>query len=37
MKGLMEKTTFAGEIDRLIDDPKSAAFIEHFTDAWLSL
>lgn len=35
--GLMEKTTFAGEIDRLIDDPKSAAFIEHFTDAWLNL
>jgi hypothetical protein len=34
---LGQTQTLAGEIDRLIDDPRSAAFVEHFTDAWLHL
>lgn len=29
--------TLAAEIDRLIDDQRSTAFVEHFTDAWLHL
>ena len=32
---LQEAKTLASEIDRLIDDQRSAAFVEHFTDAWL--
>lgn len=32
-----DSMTFASEIDRLIDSPKSSAFSEHFTDAWLHL
>ena len=34
---LLEESRFAAEIDRLMDDPKSSAFVEHFTDAWLHL
>ena len=34
---LQEAKTLASEIDRLIDDQRSAAFVEHFTDAWLHL
>lgn len=35
--GLRDESIRAGEIDRLIDDPKSSAFAEYFTDAWLHL
>jgi hypothetical protein len=34
---LSQTQTLAGEIDRLIEDPRAAAFVEHFTDAWLHL
>ena len=34
---LHDAETFAAEIDRLLDHPRSAAFAEHFTDAWLHL
>ncbi len=34
---LRDESILAAEIDRLIDDPKSSAFAEHFTDAWLRL
>lgn len=29
--------TLTAEIERMIDDPRSGAFVEHFTDAWLHL
>lgn len=31
------KEALAAEIDRMIDAARSAAFVEHFTDAWLHL
>ena len=34
---LSDPKTLATEIDRLLADPRSAAFVEHFTDAWLHL
>lgn len=34
---LSEPAVLGAEIDRLIDDPRSSAFAEHFTDAWLAL
>ena len=34
---LHDAKIFAAEIDRLLDDSRSAAFVEHFTDAWLHL
>ena len=34
---LNQTQTLAVEIDRLVDDSRSAAFVEHFTDAWLHL
>jgi len=34
---LRDSKILAAEIDRLIDHPRSAAFVEHFTDAWLQL
>jgi hypothetical protein len=34
---LLQTNTFASEVDRLLNDPRSMAFVEHFTDAWLQL
>ncbi|MEP2774582.1 MAG: DUF1592 domain-containing protein [Luteolibacter sp.] len=34
---LHDPTTLSAEIDRLLADPKSARFIESFTDQWLEL
>lgn len=34
---IMDPEMLASEIDRLIEDPRSNAFVEHFTDAWLHL
>lgn len=34
---LHDAKILAAEIDRLLDDSRSAAFVEHFTDAWLHL
>jgi hypothetical protein len=34
---LSDTKNLAAEIDRLIDDQRSSAFVHHFTDAWLHL
>lgn len=34
---LRDPDVLSGEVDRLLDDPKSAAFTRHFTERWLRL
>jgi len=34
---LLDEKVLAAEVDRMLDDSRSAAFVEHFSDAWLHL